>query len=164
VTRRGSLIYYLTAWICGCFFMSLAIWIHDMWGAAMRGAQMRQAFGLMFFYFYGLIFGAFAALLGAFFLRRVATILKCKTPWHWAIFGAIISPALITLLGKWGQHLATGDQPGVRFSAFFLFGPRTALEAAWWLAIPVGAATGYLLGRVQRAFAQPATPAPKVSG
>ena len=164
MTRRGSLIYYLTAWICGCFFMSLAIWIHDMWGTAIRGAQMRQAFGLMFFYFYGLTFGAFTSLLGAFFLRRIAAGLKCKTPWHWAIFGAIISPALTALLGKWGQQLAVGDQPGLRLSAFFLFGPRIAFEAGWWLAIPVGAAIGYLLARVQRAFAQPAPTAPPTSG
>jgi hypothetical protein len=163
MTRRGSLIYYLTAWICGCFFMSLTIWVHDMWGAAMRGAQMRQAFGLMFFYFYGLIFGAFATLFGAFLLRRVAAGLRCKTPLHWAIFGAIISPALIALLGKWGHHLASGDRPGLRLDAFFLFGPKTALEAGSWLAIPAGAATGYLLARVERAFEQPATPAPPIS-
>jgi hypothetical protein len=163
MTRRGSLIYYLTAWICGCFFMSLAIWIRDMWGAAIVGAQLRQAFGLLFFYFYGLIFGAFAAVLGAFFLRRVGAGLKCKTPLHWAILGAIISPALIGLLGTWGRHLSTGDPPGLRLDAFFLFGPKTALEAGWWLAIPAGAATAYLLCRVQRAFTQPAVPAPPAS-
>jgi len=32
------------------------------------------------------------------------------------------------------------------------FGPETVLEAGWWLTIPAGAATGYFLGRVQRAF------------
>jgi hypothetical protein len=34
------------------------------------------------------------------------------------------------------------------------------VQAGWWLAIPAGAATGFLLCRVQRAFApQPAAPA-----
>jgi hypothetical protein len=26
------------------------------------------------------------------------------------------------------------------------------IQAGWWLAIPAGAATGYFLGRVERAF------------
>jgi len=35
-----------------------------------------------------------------------------------------------------------------------------ALQAGWWLAIPAGAATGYLLCRVQRAFAPQQSTAP----
>src|ERR1700746_2071240 len=58
MTRRGSLIYYLTAWICGCFFMSLAIWIRDLWGATVTSSRSREAFGVLFFYFYGLVFAA----------------------------------------------------------------------------------------------------------
>ncbi len=27
MTRRGSLVYYLAAWVCGCFFASLVVWI-----------------------------------------------------------------------------------------------------------------------------------------
>ena len=159
MTRRGSLIYYLTAWICGCFFMSLAIWIRMMWTGPRVGWPMRQAFGLLFICFYGLALGAFTALLFAFLVRRVAARLKCKTPLHWAIFGGILSPAIIGLLGAMGRHLEPESQPGVRLVPLLLLGPGLVLEAGWWLSIPAGAATGYLLGRVQRAFA-PAPSAP----
>jgi hypothetical protein len=41
---------------------------------------------------------------------------------------------------------------------FPLVGAENVLRAGWWLAIPAGAATGYYLGRIQRAFApQPET-------
>ncbi len=33
MTRSGSLAYYLAAWICGCFFMSVLIWLKDLVGA-----------------------------------------------------------------------------------------------------------------------------------
>jgi len=95
MTRRGSLIYYLTAWICGCFFMSLAIWIRDLWGSNVTSPRSREAFGVLFFYFYGLVFGALAILIGALLLRRIMTLLKCKTPLHWAVAAAILAPLLV---------------------------------------------------------------------
>jgi hypothetical protein len=102
MTRSGSLAYYLTAWICGCFFMSLAVWARDLFGAAADNAfSSHSAFGLIFFYFYGLVFGAIAALVGAFLLRRIMTALKCITPSHWAVVGAILAPVVIAILGIW---------------------------------------------------------------
>jgi hypothetical protein len=153
MTRRGSLIYYLTAWICGCFFMSLFIWVKDLWGPILVHSRVREAFGLMFFYFYGLVLGALPALLAAFLLRRVMALLKCKTPSHWAVVGAILAPSLMAILGAWGRHLAASERPGFRLLGLLTFGPKTVVEAGWWLAIPAGAATAYLLCRVQRAFA-----------
>lgn len=152
MTRRGSLIYYLTAWILGCFFMSLAVWLKDVWGAARITSALREAFGLLFFYFYGLVFGAPTALIGAFLLRRVAATFKCKMPSHWAIFGAILAPLLIGAVGTWGRHLSAGERQGMRLLSLLTFGPKTVLEAGWWLAIPAGAATAYFLCRTQRAF------------
>jgi len=152
MTRRGSLIYYLSAWILGCFFMSLAVWTKDMWGPARLSSGLREAFGVMFFYFYGLLFGALSALIGGFLLRRVAALLKCKAPAHWAIFGAILAPVLIGVLGTWGRRMDLAGHQGFRLLGLLTFGPKTVLEAGWWLAIPAGAATGYFLGRVQRAF------------
>jgi len=152
MTRRGSLIYYLTAWILGCFFMSLAVWTKDLWGAARLSSGLREAFGVLFFYFYGLVFGALSALIGGFLLRRVAALLKCRTPAHWAIFGAILAPILIGALGTCGHRMDLAKHPGFRLLILLTFGPKTVLEAGWWLAIPAGAATGYFLGRVQRAF------------
>ena len=101
MTRRGSLIYYLTAWICGCFFMSLAIWIRDFWGSTVTSPRSREAFGILFFYFYGLVFGGLAVLIAAFLLRRIMTLLKCKTPLHWAAAAAILAPVLVAALGNW---------------------------------------------------------------
>jgi hypothetical protein len=152
MTHRGSLIYYFTAWIFGCFFMSLAVWTKDLWGAARLSSGLREAFGVLFFYFYGLVFGALSALIGGFLLRRVAALLKCKSPSHWAIFGAILAPILIGALGTWGPRIDLAGHPGFRLLSLLTFGPKTVLEAGWWLAIPAGAATGYLLGRVQCAF------------
>lgn len=153
MTRRGSLIYYLTAWICGCFFMSLAIWTKDLWGATGPSSRSREAFGVIFFYFYGLVFGALAVLIGAFLLRRIMTLLKCKNPLHWAVAAAILAPILIGGLGAWGVHLATTQRMEPRLLSFLLLGPTMVVQRGWWLAIPVGAATGFLLCRVQRAFA-----------
>ena len=66
MTRRGSLIYYLTAWICGCFFMSLAIWTEGFVGRDGHLLRDRRSVWHLFFYFYGLVFGALAVLIGAF--------------------------------------------------------------------------------------------------
>jgi hypothetical protein len=154
MTRRGSLAYYLTAWICGCFFMSLAVWTRDLFGASSDHAfSSRSVFGLIFFYFYGLVFGAIAALLGAFLLRRVMAALKCLTATHWAAVGAILAPALIAVLGLWGKHMGTEGPGGVRALRLITYGPATVFEAGWWLPIPAGAGIAYLLCRVQRAFA-----------
>jgi hypothetical protein len=160
MTRSGSLAYYLTAWICGCFFMSLAVWIKDLFGVAADNAfSVHSVFGLIFFYFYGLVFGVIAALIGAFLLRRVLAALKCVTPSHWAAVGAILAPALIAILGLCGKHMRAGGQGGgVRVLRLITYGPMTVFEAGWWLPIPAGAATAYLLCRVQRAFAPQKSP------
>lgn len=152
MTRRGSLIYYLSAWTLGCFFMSLAIWIKDAIGPTLRALSARSAFGFLFFYFYGLIGGAFAAFLGAFLLRRLMAALKCKTPIHWAVGGAILAPAVVAILGAWGRRLDVAQHPGQRLVELLTFGPKVVLEAGWWLAIPAGAATAFLLCRTERAF------------
>lgn len=158
MTRRGSLAYYLTAWICGCFFMSAAVWAKDMLGGARDALSTRSAFGLLSFYFYGLVLGALAAFLGAFLLRRIMAALKCKTASHWAVVGAILAPGLIAILGLWGRHNDATQRAGMRVLGLLTYGPKTVVEAGWWLAIPAGAATAYLLSRVQRAFGPQAEP------
>jgi hypothetical protein len=114
---------------------------------------LRETFGILVFYFYGLVVGALAALLCAYLLRQVAALLKCKTPGHWAMYGAILTPILIGALGTWGRLMRAGQREGIRLLwALLTGGPIVVLQAGWWLAIPAGAATGYFLGRVQRAF------------
>ncbi len=159
MTRSGSLAFYLTAWICGSFFMSLAVWTKDLFGASANNAfSTHSAFGLIFFYFYGLVFGAVAALAGAFLLRRVMAALKCITPSHWAIAGAILAPVVVAILGLWGQRVGIEERSGMRILRFITLGPGMVMETGWWIAIPAGAATAYLLCRVQRAFAPQQSP------
>jgi len=134
--------------------MSLAVWTRDFFGASSNDAfSSRSVFGLILFYFYGLVVGAIAALLGAFLLRRVMAALKCLTASHWAASGAILAPVLIAILGILGKRISTEGQGGLRVLRLVTYGPMTVFEAGWWIPIPAGAATAYLLCRIQRAFA-----------
>jgi hypothetical protein len=161
MTRRGTIVYYLSAWILGCFFASLLLWIKDMFAPTLNVSLSRSAFGLLFFYFYGLLLGALPALLAGLVLRLIMGALKCKTPWHWAIVGAILVPVLIFILGIWGRRAEMLQHPNLGLAGLLTFGPKLILDAGWWLAIPSGAATAYLLGRIHRAFLpQQAPPTP----
>jgi hypothetical protein len=157
MTRRGTLIYYLSAWIVGCFFMSGAIWIKGTFEPQSGTFAGRSVFGLIFASVSGFLLGACAAFLGAFLLRRIMTALKCKTPSHWALAGAILAPVLIASLGTWERHMNFAQRPALNIFALLTTGPRVVLDTGWWFAIPAGAATAYLLCRIERRFApQPA--------
>jgi hypothetical protein len=153
MTQRGSIVYYLSAWILGCFFMTLLVWARDMFAATPTFPVSRSTFGLLFFYFYGLLLGSLAALLGAFLLRVIMAALKCKTPVHWALAGAILTPVLLVILGVLGRRIEGIQHTGLRLAGLLTLGPKIVLDAGWWLAIPPGAATAYFLCRIQRAFA-----------
>ncbi len=153
MTRRGSLAYYLAAWICGCFFMSAAIWLKDLIsGAALQMVTRSGAFGLLFFYFYGLFLGAVTALLGAFLLRRLMMLARWERGWQWTIAGAILAPALVEMLGTWWRHTTLRAQPAPRWLSLVAYGPSVVLDSGLWLAIPAGAATAFVLFRIHRAF------------
>ena|ERR1700735_4914003 len=159
MTRSGSLAYYLIAWICGCFFMSLAVWTKDLFGTSANNAiSTHSVFALIFFYFYGLVFGMVPALAGAFLLRRVMAALKCKTPSHWALVGAVFAPGVVAILGLWGRHAGLDEQGAMRAIRIITYGPKLVVDTGWWIAIPAGAMTAYLLCRVQRAFAPQQSP------
>jgi hypothetical protein len=153
MTRRGSLVYYLSAWILGCFFMSFATWLKILWDAERMSPGSGETSGILFFYFFGLVLGALPALIFAFLLRKVAAILKCKTAWHWAIFGAVLMPLLVAVLGNLGPHAGSVAGNGWRVLDWFASGPHIVMVVGWWLAIPVGAITAFLQCRIERAFA-----------
>lgn len=156
MTRSGSLAYYLAAWICGCFFMSAAIWLKDLiGGAAPELVTLRGGFGLLFFSFYGLILGAITSLLGAFLLRRLMALVHWERGWEWTVAGAILAPALVELLGTWWRHAMWRVQPAPRLLSLVAYGPSVVLDAGLWLAIPAGGATAFVLYRIHRAFAPP---------
>ena len=153
MTRRGSLIYYLAAWALGCFFMVLAVWCRNM---ILTSAQdwMREATeGFLTLIVYGYLFGAPTSLLFALLLRRIMLALKCKTPMHWAVAGAILAPVVVVALGLGSRRAALVLPPNYAALLFPFVGSEAVLRAGWWLTIPAGAATGYYLGRIQRAFA-----------
>jgi hypothetical protein len=152
MTRRGSLVYYLSAWTVGCFFMSLLVWVKNIFTSTVDMPLGRSAFGLLFFYFYGLVSGALAALIGAFLLRAIMAALKRKKPFDWAVVGAALSPVLVAAFGILGRRLETFPPIAAGLFGLLTLGPKTVLDVGWWLAIPAGAATAYLLCRIQRAF------------
>lgn len=156
MTRHGSLAYYLAAWVCGCFFMSLTIWLKDLAGPTIGFVSFRSVFGLLIFCFYGLILGVFAALLGGFLLRRAATLAKFRSAWQWAVGGAVVAPVLTLILGSFARSAATQQTPLPGWLNLISFGPSIVLEAGLWLAAPAGAATAWALYRVHRAFTMPA--------
>ncbi len=73
MTRHGTLAYYLAAWVCGCFFMSSAIFLrfaldpHRDIPLSLRGAIAN----FWLFTFVGLIFGVGISLAGSFLMRRL---------------------------------------------------------------------------------------------
>lgn len=155
MTRQGSLAYYLAAWVCGCLFMSSFVWIR---AAIMRSpeiADLGVAFSFLIFNFYGLMLGAPTALLVAFLLRRVTDLGRCQKSWQWMIVGSALSTALIAAFWFLDGINMTGRAMAWRVVSFFGSGPQIVVNSGWWLAVPAGAATAWVLYRVQRSFAFP---------
>lgn len=163
MTRRGSLAYYLAAWAIGCFSMTLAIWFREISVGGFAPPLHSYAFDFIALYFYALVFGAALTLLGGFLLRRIMGVLKSRVALYWAFAGAVLAPAMILLVGWTGGRLermlpsksllVEHVYRAVEFS--FFFGTDIIMEKGWWLSIPAGAATAYLLCRIERAFAPP---------
>jgi hypothetical protein len=157
MTRRGSLAYYLAAWICGCVFMSVCLWI---WVFIEGGRQNEHlapiAFSLLLSCFYGLIIGAAASLLFAFLLRRLMAALRWRAVLQWTIAGAILNTIVVVALGncdRWANAHSVAA-----LSRILTAGPAVVMDTGWWIAIPAGAATAYVLYRIDRAFAPQSSP------
>ena len=156
MTRHGTLAYYLAAWVCGCFFMSSAIFLrftldpHRDIPLSLHGA------------------------VGNFWLIQFRRM--DFRNWHqpcWRLSDAAvderISSAIHARVGCFRRDTRARHHPRVRLSR-----PRTAilhfetcdqrtntyfgqagtviLDSGWWLAIPVGALAALILFRVDRAF------------
>jgi hypothetical protein len=162
MTRRGSLIYYLAAWALGCFFMVVVVWCDDLVLVSSEDRLREATEGLLTLIVYGYLFGAPTALLFGLLLRRIMLALKCKTPLHWTIVGAIVAPLVVVALGLASRNVALVLPQEYASVLFPLVGAENVLRLGWWLTIPAGAATAYYLGRIQRAFSvQPdAAPSP----
>lgn len=155
MTRHGSLAYYLAAWVCGCLFMSSFVWVRAAIIRSPEIADLGAAFSFLIFNFYGLMLGAPTALLVAFLLRRVADLARYQKSWQWMIVGSALSTALIAGFWFLDRINMTGRAMTSRVVGFFGSGPQIVVNSGWWLALPAGAATAWVLYRVQRAFTFP---------
>ena len=157
MTRRGSLVYYLTSWICGGLFLTLAMYIRETVSPVGMGIGPSGAgAAIITTYFLVLIFCAFLSFLFAFLLRRLMTWLRAEKLWQWALAGpglaipmawgvrwASRATDVIALQGTWRQ-----------FAVFLFLGVRGIAERHVLLALPVAAATSSVLFLIHRAFAQ----------
>jgi hypothetical protein len=154
MTRRGSLAYYLVAWICGCFFVSMAVWLKDLVRPGYVNAflNLRSAFGLLFLCFFALVLGFFSSLAGAFLLRRIAVWQRWVQAWQWMLAGAVLAPAVIGPLGWLQRNADEHHRQLPRVISMVAYGPAVVFDAGLWLAVPAGALTAWVLYRVYLAF------------
>lgn len=152
MTRRGSLAYYLTAWVCGCFFMTVCF----VGSPAPSQFPQRIILGLIYFYFLSLFFGAFTSLLFGFLLRRIAGGLEFSRAWQWILTGAILAPVLVSVLGSIYLIHGRATEFLLPIQLYLLYAPQLILSGGMrmlWRVIPAGAATAWVLFRIHRAFA-----------
>jgi hypothetical protein len=150
MTRRGTLAYYLAAWVIGCFAVSFLQWMGD----AIAG-DLKPASVLLTTYFFSLAFGAVAILLFSSLLRRSMRLLGTHSPLVWVLSGGVLALLLIVAVihaqsallslrsGPFGEILI-----GVVLKAADALGGRNL-----WQAPVDGAITGLVLCLVDRAFA-----------
>jgi hypothetical protein len=152
MTRRGTLAYYLAAWVIGCFVVSFLQWI----GEALSG-EIHPAAILLTTYFFSLAFGAVAILLFAFLLRRSMRLLGTHALWTWFLSGAILSFLEIFALIH-AQSALLSIRSG-EFGEFLFAAVLNAADALagrnFWQAPVDGSITAVILCLVDRAFARP---------
>ncbi len=158
MTRNGSLVYYLTAWIVGSFFMILALFVADAIRppASIHGFLRDVASNFLFAYFFGLIYGASTELVYGFVLRRFMIWSRATRAWQWGGVGsALVIPFFFIL--RWMGRVLRFTDPGGNFFAILVGGVLADLAADYRilaLGIPAGGATSAVLFYVHRAFAQ----------
>jgi len=155
MTRRGSLAYYLAAWVIGCFIVSLLVWF----GQTRSGAAV-AAPSLLAIYFLALVFGAVDTLFFAFLLRRVMHWWGTQIVWIWLLTGAGLATALmLSLIPVYDRIFNSGAWnrgPLGFLLAIVLAGPGVIRDSGMWHAPVEGAATAAVLCLVDRAFNRPA--------
>jgi hypothetical protein len=157
MTRRGSLVYYLTSWICGGFFLTIAMFLQEKASPQEMGIGPTGAgAAILTTYFLVLIFCAFLSMVFAFLLRLSMGVLRSKRLWEWALAGMILALPM-----TWGVRWASrasdtaGLQGAGRQIAVFLFlGVRGIAEHHALLALPVAAVNAAVLFLIHNAFAE----------
>jgi hypothetical protein len=161
MTRRGTLAYYLAAWVIGCFVVSFLQWL----GETVAG-NFHTAAILLTTYFFSLIFGAMAILLFAFLLRRSMHLAGTHALWAWFLGGAILAFVEIwVLIRAQGALLSIRSGPfGGIFFAAVLKAADSLAGGNLWQAPVGGAITAMVLCLVDRAFAYSGEMPARVAG
>ena len=155
MTRHGSLAYYLASWVCGCFFMSLSLWLAFTlhFGGSNFYSMNGAARNVWLFCFFGWVWGAGMSILGAFLLRRIAHALQLRNAIGWVALGSGLIVVLVLALGELARWFTPSSHILAAILGYsFLQAPAVILEAGWWLSVPTGALTALILYRVDRAF------------
>lgn len=149
MTRRGTLAYYLAAWVIGCFVVSFLQWIGDA-----AAGDFRPASVLLTTYFFSLVFGAVAVLVFSSLLRLSMRLLRTHNLLVWPLAGGLL--ALLLILGvirAQGALVSLRSGPlgeiliGVALKAADVLGGRNLWQ------VPIdGAITALVLCLVDRAF------------
>jgi hypothetical protein len=158
MTRRGTLAYYLAAWVCGGFFFAAACFLSAP--KSSDSGLTPDARGFLVAIFFVFAFGWVFTLGFALLLRLLARLYPAGRSRAWTISGAALAllPALAIAFLPGGSL----DGPGwLRFleELFALDGAngfrRPFHAAAGALSMVLaGMATAYVLYRVNRAFAE----------
>ena len=155
MTRRGSLVYYLASWICGGFFLTVAMYLQESAAPTGMGIGPSAAgAAIITNYFLVLIFGAFLSLVFAFLLRRLMVLFQAESMWQWVLTGTILALPI-----AWGVRWASratdtiGLQgTGHQIAIFLFLGVRGFAEHHVLLTLPVAALTSVVLFLIHRAF------------
>jgi hypothetical protein len=155
MTRRGSLVYYLTSWICGGLFLTVAMYLRERASPEGMGTGPTGAgAAILTTYFLVLVFCAFLSVVFAFLLRLFMKWLHAERLWQWALAGVVIAVPMIWGV-RWGSAAvdAIGLQGAGRQVAVLLFlGVRGIAERHPFLGLPAAALNGAVLFLVHRAF------------
>jgi hypothetical protein len=157
MTRRGSLVYYLTSWICGGLFLTLAMFFEEQFAPrAMSMGPSGAGAVILTNYFLVLVFGAFLSVVFAFLLRLSMDWLGADTAWEWALAGLILAVPLTwgVRWASWATDLVGLQGFGRQIAIFLFLGVRGIAERHALLGLPVAAVTAAVLFLIHRAFAQ----------
>ena len=161
MTRRGSLVYYLTSWICGGLFLTVAMYLQERVSPEGMGIGPTGAgAAIITTYFLVLVFCAFLSVVFAYLLRLSMRWLHAEKLWQWALAGIVLAVPM-TWAVRWASHAtdAAGLEGASRQIAVLLFlGVRGIAERHALLGLPVAALTAAVLFLVHRAFVDKAEP------
>ena len=152
MTRRGSLAYYFAAITLGSFFLAVTYYAHFLLSGAPRENVGRD---FLVTFFFTVMLTLLPMLLCAFLLRRAAVSFRWSAPWSWVLAGAMLFLVLVQGFGWLGNAVQTNKMVVEWWRmalTFLLVGPMLAVKQPWWLPLPAGALTAWLLFRIDRAF------------